>query len=198
MNLRECQLEEMEVHESNAREAVACLLHTLLFIRAPATVRPRDTHCPNLDLTYARCGTQELDRRVDAAYEQLTQSLSPAGPELSRGEIVVAFFERRKVKGFFGFVDQDEKVVWEQWKVPLVVNHMSLPAADGGVVHGHAREQLEQRMLKLFDFVNSSIDHVPPSTYDFEINCQTLTSERRDSIVGRLMTQPVFGQLNVT
>jgi hypothetical protein len=32
-----------------------------------------------------------------------------------------------------------------------------------------AREQMTQRMLEVFGIVNTSIDHVPPSIYHFEV-----------------------------
>ncbi|KAG5191542.1 hypothetical protein JKP88DRAFT_285080 [Tribonema minus] len=54
MNLKEHVLEEVELHESHVRDALQCLLHTILFVRAPGPLRPREAHCDYFDLTYAR------------------------------------------------------------------------------------------------------------------------------------------------
>jgi hypothetical protein len=48
MNLKEFSLEEIELHASLIDEGIACLLHTILFVRAPGKFRPEDCFCKNL------------------------------------------------------------------------------------------------------------------------------------------------------
>jgi hypothetical protein len=52
------------------------------------------------------------------------------GPELSKATLLLSFFERRMSKSFWGFGSTEEKVVWEQWKIPFLINHSALPAGD--------------------------------------------------------------------
>jgi hypothetical protein len=40
MNLKQITLDEMELPATLCEEGLACLLHTILFIRAPGPVRP--------------------------------------------------------------------------------------------------------------------------------------------------------------
>lgn len=54
MNCKEHYLPELELATGQVREALQCLLHTILFIRAPAQVTPRDMHCEGFKLTYTR------------------------------------------------------------------------------------------------------------------------------------------------
>ena len=85
-----------------------------------------------LDVTYARCGVTEMDKQVEEAIENFTHSLTPVGPDLSRGTIVLAFFEKRK-RYYFGVAKSTENVYWEQWSVPVIVNHRPRTAADNEV-----------------------------------------------------------------
>jgi hypothetical protein len=41
MNLKEITLEELELHSYLYEEGLSCLLHTILFVRAPGPVRPQ-------------------------------------------------------------------------------------------------------------------------------------------------------------
>lgn len=41
MNLKEITLEELELHSYFYEEGISCLLHTILFVRAPGSVRPK-------------------------------------------------------------------------------------------------------------------------------------------------------------
>mmetsp|Transcript_9782 Transcript_9782/g.12023 ORF Transcript_9782/g.12023 Transcript_9782/m.12023 type:complete len:147 (-) Transcript_9782:653-1093(-) len=54
MNCVEHSLPELELSTGQVREALQCILHTILFIRAPGPVAPRDIHCEGFDLTYTR------------------------------------------------------------------------------------------------------------------------------------------------
>ena len=56
--------------------------------------------------------------------------LQCAGPELSKTTLLLTFFERRVSKGFWGFGATEEKVVWEQWKIPFLINHGALPLGE--------------------------------------------------------------------
>ena len=55
MNVKEVSLREMELHADLYEEGLSCLLHTILFVRAPGPVRPQDAHCQKIaPLTYAK------------------------------------------------------------------------------------------------------------------------------------------------
>ena len=129
MNCREHKLPELELATNQVREALQCLLHTILFIRAPGPVVPQDVHCEGFDLTYTRIaetgagnnGTGEknsnpilgekrnVDKKVNDAIELFLRSLSHVGPELLQGCLTVSFFERRATQKLFW--SHEEKVM---------------------------------------------------------------------------------------
>jgi len=151
MNCREHKLPELELATNQVREALQCLLHTILFIRAPGPVVPQDVHCEGFDLTYTRiAGTgagnvhdnstaaskmnpilgekRNVDKKVNDAIEIFLRSLTHVGPELLQGCLTVSFFERRATQKLFW--SHEEKVVWEQWVVPVLVNNTPRPVND--------------------------------------------------------------------
>jgi hypothetical protein len=108
----------------------------------------------------------------------------PVGPGLFRGVIILSFYEKRENKGFFGMLTTQEKVYFERWRFPVLVNENPLDlGGERGMgvqqqatrreyrhrVYESAREQIKQRMLAIFENANSSVDHVPASAYEFEI-----------------------------
>lgn len=72
-------------------------------------------------MAYARCGSLEVDKTIEEAIERFTASLEPVGPDLARASLVLSFYENRK-KSFFGITKSTERVFWEQWTVPVIVN----------------------------------------------------------------------------
>ncbi|CAB1096936.1 unnamed protein product [Ectocarpus sp. CCAP 1310/34] len=197
MNLKEHVLEELELHEYYVRDALQCLLHTILFVRAPGSLRPRESHCENFGLSFARCGARDVDVAVDRALEEFWRSLRPAGPDLSKGWIAVSFFMRREKKSF-GLFLKEEKVVWEQWVVPVLVNTSPRPTeADDTSVLARGRLQemavrlVQGRMLDILTSVNDCIDHVPPVGTEYEFEMMSAPKEdRRESVYARLMQAP--------
>jgi len=125
MNCKEQQLPELELSTGQVREALQCLLHTILFIRSPGPVTPRDVECEGFHLTYTRIalcdnnhrGTpvssleNDVDQKVDDAIETFLRSLTQIGPELLSGCLTLTFFERRATRQLFGLVSHEEKVV---------------------------------------------------------------------------------------
>lgn len=197
MNLKEHVLEELELHEYYVRDALQCLLHSILFVRAPGALRPRESHCENFGVSFARCGARDVDVAVDQALEDFWRSLRPAGPDLAKGGIAASFFMRR-VKKSFGLFLKEEKVVWEQWVIPVLVNKSPRPTEDDETsvlarsrMQETAEQLLQARMLNILDSVNACIDHVPPvgTGYEFEI-ASAPKGDRRESVYARLMQTP--------
>ena len=72
----------------------------------------------------------DLDRKVDDSIESFLRTLTPIGPELMAGNLGISFFERRTKNKLFGLVNQEEKVVWEQWILRVVVNNTPRPMGE--------------------------------------------------------------------
>ena len=72
----------------------------------------------------------ELERKVDDAIEHFMRTLTPIGPELMAGNLAISFYERRSKNKLFGLVNQEEKIVWEQWILRVVVNNTPRPMGE--------------------------------------------------------------------
>eukprot|EP01041_Mallomonas_annulata_P004450 gene4450-8864_t len=152
-------LAEMELHSSLVEEGLTCLLHSILFVRAPGPVRPVDSHCSRLaPLTFAKCGVPDIDIAVKDAIESFQLSLHRIGPTNSKGLVVLSFYEKRSNRGFFGLMNNEEKVYFERWKIPVVVNDDILHRCGDESdilelqrIYDSGRYQVQQRMMTIIE-----------------------------------------------
>ena len=83
MNCKEHNLPELELATGQVREALQCILHTILFIRSPGPVTPQDTELEFFQFNYTKIANEaKIEKRVDDAIESFLRSLSQIGPEL--------------------------------------------------------------------------------------------------------------------
>jgi autophagy-related protein 101 len=178
MNSHQIHLPELELRHNNVRECLQCLLHTLLFLRAPGPVAPVDVDLESFSHTYVKIGAvPDVDRQVDAALDDLlSRGLSAIGPELSAGTLSVSFFERRVSKALFGLLSSEERFVWEVWHLHVVVNSTPRPTSDDvAAVIERARIQassdavLQDALMYMFDKAGKEVEHIPPVMYEFAI-----------------------------
>jgi hypothetical protein len=89
----------------------------------------------------------DLDRKVDDSIETFLRTLTPIGPELMAGNLAISFFERRSKNKLFGLVNQEERVVWEQWILRVVVNNTPRPMGqdEASVIE---RQRIQVRTMK--------------------------------------------------
>jgi hypothetical protein len=95
----------------------------------------------------------------------LFKSKSTVGPQLSKGVILLTFFEKRENKALFGFIRSEEKVCFEQWKIPVVLDEKEIPRQSFSLspkyamsveyerqnIFNHARNQVQQRILSILE-----------------------------------------------
>jgi len=130
-------------------------------IRSPGPVAPRDVHCEGFDLTYTRIASDsenrsnrlefDVDKKVDDAIESFLRSLSQIGPELLSGCLTLSFFERRATRQLFGLVSHEDKIIWEQWILRVVVNNTPRPVNDdkASVIE---RQRIQVSLVQLLFF----------------------------------------------
>ena len=140
----------------------------------------------------------DLDRRVDDAIESFLRTLTPIGPELMAGNLAVSFFERRSKNKLFGLVNQEERVVWEQWILRVVVNNTPRPMGEDEAsvierqrIQDTSEGMLKAVLLKVFELAGSETDHIPPVMYDFEINTAKRADDR-DEVYSRVSNLPAL------
>ncbi|GAB9477158.1 DNA-binding horma [Globisporangium polare] len=87
---KEHALSEICVAASDVGDAVTCILHTILFTRAPGPVRPSEATChafPNI--TYSLCAVGDVSRKVEHAvntFEESIMATAAMGPPTPYGQ----------------------------------------------------------------------------------------------------------------
>lgn len=92
----------------------------------------------------------------------LHRSRHSIGHNLSKGTIVVTFFEKRESKALFGLLSHSDKVCFERWRIPVVVNEPSLsaprksgddsPTLQNAIIE-MARTQVQQQILAILEVI---------------------------------------------
>ncbi|KAG7349446.1 autophagy-related protein [Nitzschia inconspicua] len=214
MNCKEHYLPELELPTVHVRESLQAILCTILFIRSPGPVSPRDVECEGFDLTYPRIASSsnssvvapsldyDVDKKVDESIQSFLMTLSQIGPELLSGSLTLSFFERRKTQQLFGLVSNEERVVWEQWHLRVVVNNTPRPVSDDSAavierqrIQDTAEGMLRSVLTKIYEIAGSSIDHVPPVMYEFEISCSKKVDDR-ENVYSRVTNMPNLININ--
>lgn len=176
--VKEHRLDDLELRGlDQGSEALYCLLHTILFCRAPGPFRPQTVHAEHFkQLSYSRVSCPSVTRKVERAVQSWRDSLVPAGPDLLKGSLVLSFFEKRTSTSLWGFVSNEEKIVWEQWTTPVLVSTTPLDYKDEEIKKiDMARSQknadflMRKTISDVHALVNESLEHVPSSMYEFEI-----------------------------
>jgi hypothetical protein len=190
---------EVQVPLKFLADALKMLLHTIVFARWPLEVRPRDVQC-TFPLSYVKCDDAEASRKIDEAVAAFLDSTVPAGPDLQKGFLTLTFFAKRTSKVVF--FKYEEKVTWEEWVLPILVE--ANPAVDHRKISALERERLEQesdardtetlqqRALDVLTLLSGSADHVPPASedsHDFEISC-VQRCEQRGGFGARVAAAP--------
>ena len=139
----------------------------------------------------------DVDQKVDCAIESFLRTLTQIGPELLSGCLTLGFFERRASRQLFGLVSHEERVVFEQWVIRVVVNNTPRPVgSDLTAVMERQRLQdtaegmLRSALLKIFECTAGAMDHIPPVMYDFEISSTKQQVDDREKLYARVTNMP--------
>jgi hypothetical protein len=133
MNIKEIALNEIHLHPHFIDEGISALLHTILYLRAPNSLKFQDHECMYLaPLSFAKCDAEDVDLTVRDAISNLLKLKSSIGPQISRGFITLTFFEYREQKSGFLIwqTKEKEKVCFERWHISVVVDETPLPQSN--------------------------------------------------------------------
>lgn len=172
-------LDNIPVSDGDIGDVVTCILHSILFIRAPGPVRPSEATCHAFPtISYSLCAVGDVSRKVEQSVKSfedlMTQQrgentegmyashrVTSSNGKVTNGYIVIAFFERKVKKALFGFMTNEEKLYFEKWILPIT----SFPVYDPEI---NTEVALQNGLLYILSSVQS-IDHIPNTMYDFEV-----------------------------
>ncbi|KAI9895550.1 hypothetical protein PsorP6_019319 [Peronosclerospora sorghi] len=193
---KEFILDEIPVAEEDVGDAIRCLLHTVLFTRAPGPVRPSEATCqafPNITQCWGGALVTGSSYTMGTNNRHLTPYGQPSANNYidasnirgaNCGYIVIIFFERKVKKALFGLMSNEEKTVFEKWILPVTVT--SSPAASQGgnpereLCAGETEAALQNALAHILRAVQN-IEHIPIAMYDFEIMTFNSLEEARVS-----------------
>lgn len=167
-NCETFNLPVLEVEPHQVKEALRCVLHSIIFNRALGYVQPKDVESELFDVTYVHCGDQEVDKKVEAKLNEFCTFIERKPAELH--QLSLSFFELRKKQAWFG--TQDERLFWEQWCVNVMVLQPDVALQQQGghpglaQVRAQRQARLQASIEELIAFVvrcvNDKRDHIPP------------------------------------
>ncbi|XP_034585970.1 autophagy-related protein 101 isoform X4 [Setaria viridis] len=93
MNCETCQLKELELEQTEIRDVLRCILHTIFFHRTLSLVRPKEVDCKILEITYVQCGLPELEKEVDEKIDLFTAWVEKHPNRKS--QVCLSFFDEK-------------------------------------------------------------------------------------------------------
>ncbi|KAG0263729.1 hypothetical protein BGZ95_003738 [Linnemannia exigua] len=148
---------ELTVERSYLKEALRAILHTVLFHRVFANIKPRDMDI--LDLTIPIIDDPEVDRLVDEKIAAFVKVVD-ANPQ-SKGQIGIMFYEKRTKRAWFSSTSSE--VCWEQWAITInVVTNINEKDKQRSIKN--MEKALSSLFLSILRTVNERKDHIPPIT----------------------------------
>jgi len=119
----EIPLNEIRIHSNFLNDTLSAILQTILFVRAPNIVKAKDQVCETLHpLTFAKCGSADVDQTISETIEIFKKSLYQIGPGRHfRGEMVLSFYDVKEIKEYLGFVTRNENFYFERWRICIVL-----------------------------------------------------------------------------
>ncbi|KAF9190231.1 hypothetical protein BGZ50_000338 [Haplosporangium sp. Z 11] len=106
---------ELTVERSLLKDALRAILHTILFHRVFANIKPKDMDI--LDLTIPIIDDPEIERLVNEKITSFVKAVD-ANPQ-GKGQIGVLFYEKRTKRAWFSSTSSE--VCWEQWAITIHV-----------------------------------------------------------------------------
>ncbi|KAG0344360.1 hypothetical protein BG004_004539 [Podila humilis] len=148
---------DITIERSLLKDALRAILHTILFHRVFANIKPRDIDI--LDITIPIIDDPEIDRLVDEKIAAFVKAVDSSGQ--SKGQIGLMFYEKRTKRAWFSSTSAE--VCWEQWGITInIVTNSNEKDRQRSI------KNMEKAMASLFlsilRTVNERKDHIPPIT----------------------------------
>ncbi|KAG0366393.1 hypothetical protein BC939DRAFT_447873 [Gamsiella multidivaricata] len=148
---------ELTVERLLLKDALRAILHTILFHRVFANIKPKDMDI--LDLTIPIIDDDEVDRLVEEKIAAFIKA-ADVNPH-SKGQIGVMFYEKRTKRAWFSSTSSE--VCWEQWAITInIVTNTNEKDKQRSIKN--MEKALSSLFLNILRTVNERKDHIPPIT----------------------------------
>jgi autophagy-related protein 101 len=196
---KEHVLDEIPVVDSDLGDAATCLLHTVLFTRAPGPVRPSEATChafPNI--SYSLCAVGDVSRKVEHAVKTFEESISasahddldgavsggygvsrnsfgssqrlpPQAASVGSAGCLVVAFFERKIEKALFGLMSNEEKIYFEKWIVPVRVAPTPPSPAQYEAATRATEMALQHALLHILAAVQHVDHVSSKMYDFEV-----------------------------
>jgi hypothetical protein len=192
-NCEEFTLSEMRLALCHVKEVGRVIAHSILFARAiggSRTLEPVFVKSASLDVDYVRCGDQYMANVIDSRLNSFAEVFERNGRGPVTAHLLIQFYMLRPRKQALWnvFLGNDEKVVFEQWRIPISIQHFRQQTNSGtedmteeDYLQRSASEQLSSALMKMSLSVAQKMDHLPQppkdsACYNFDITYELPTS----------------------
>ena len=141
----EHRLEELGLPLNGIKEALECLLHSILFIRLPGSVQPSEVTGSLYPITYAHCNVPQVTLQVENTVLKLQRILERQNEVV----VIISFFERQVQKSLFGLMSNEAKLYWEHWVLPL----RRLKSETQGGTNGKKIYSIKEKGISFLSFI---------------------------------------------
>lgn len=183
MNIKRFDLDELELSRDTLKDALRVIIHAVVLGRSLGGIRPAaPRQCSVLrSISYCRMGEPAVDTQIEEGINNFITGggIIPVGQNVSRGTLVLSFYESRTQVAMFGMVTNEERIVWEMWTIPVVVVNAPLGSSLSSSALNEIVRDVRGATLKIATWLISpgNSDHVPPppkptsksSCYTFEL-----------------------------
>lgn len=205
MNCEEFQVPVLEIGLPVVKEALRCLLHTIMFSRSiggDVPVEPVTIKSETLGLSYCRANHvsgPDLGQAIENKIREFSARLESND---SLCLILSLFVPRHGKKSLWDILSQpfDDRAVFERWKIQVDVTRFD--SADEARAVEAASAQTKERVFFIIKRVNERMDHLPPPpndqpSYHFDISFSASTRSARGSQVSSPATPSMWSPKSI-
>eukprot|EP00933_Yihiella_yeosuensis_P012993 TRINITY_DN12256_c0_g5_i1.p1 TRINITY_DN12256_c0_g5~~TRINITY_DN12256_c0_g5_i1.p1 ORF type:complete len:223 (+),score=28.72 TRINITY_DN12256_c0_g5_i1:45-713(+) len=186
LNVEEFVVPELRLAMCHVKEAMRIIVHSLVVCRSiggTTPIDPRPCTSELFDIEYMRTDEGAYEKELETTVQQFSQVLEGNLNRSGRAQLILNFYttKSRKQSLWNIIVGNDEKVVFEQWRIPVTVQSLrrfSNPAdnlKEEANLQASASQQVQQALHYVVGRSNSKVDHLPPppqvqACYKFEVS----------------------------
>mmetsp|Transcript_27953 Transcript_27953/g.49956 ORF Transcript_27953/g.49956 Transcript_27953/m.49956 type:complete len:224 (+) Transcript_27953:65-736(+) len=187
LNVEEFVCPELRLAMCHVKEAMRIILHSLVVCRSIGghnPIDPKTSTSDLFDIDYIRTDEPEFGEELEQTVQQFSEFFENSmGKHAGRAQLVFNFYttKSRKQSIWNMLVGSDEKIVFEQWRVPVAaqpLRRFSNPAdnlREEANLQASASQQVQQALHYVIGRANAKVDHLPPppqtqASYKFEVS----------------------------
>jgi hypothetical protein len=141
-------LGELRLHYNFLDDSLEAILNTLIFVRAPTVLKPKDRSCERLaPLIYSTCGVPTVDESIRSTVDVVKNSFKVhfrSNPIITgyntspfRFDILISFYEKKEIREWAGLVTRSENSYFEHWRIPMSLYDLPFAPNGNAVTEGH-------------------------------------------------------------